>query len=175
VCHGPPDDHYAVVDNQLRVYGIAGLRVVDVSVFPRITSGTNNAPVIMVAERAADLVKAYWHAVHLGVDPAEYVDKHVLHSGGVYQYDGKLVDAQVAEPVDNQDFANRIAVELEGDPTEVRAKQTVGKTTKEGRLESVTGEANLLGSHEGNAKELGDGLRFSGDKEDLNEFRYDMV
>lgn len=49
-------DDGAVVDPQLRVRGIDGLRVIDASVFPRITSGNTNAPVIMVAERAADLI-----------------------------------------------------------------------------------------------------------------------
>lgn len=49
-------DSQSVVDPQLRVRGIQGLRIADASVFPGITSGNLNAPVIMVGERAADLI-----------------------------------------------------------------------------------------------------------------------
>ena len=45
-----------VVDHELKVHGIAGLRVADASIFPRITRGNTNAPAIMVGEKAADLV-----------------------------------------------------------------------------------------------------------------------
>ncbi|XP_052257319.1 glucose dehydrogenase [FAD, quinone]-like [Dreissena polymorpha] len=53
---GPIEDHSTVVDPELRVKGIQGLRVADASVFPNVTSGNINAPVIMVGEKAADLI-----------------------------------------------------------------------------------------------------------------------
>jgi choline dehydrogenase-like flavoprotein len=54
---GADEDETAVVDSKLRVKGIKGLRVVDASVFPKVTSGNINAPVIMVAEKAADMIR----------------------------------------------------------------------------------------------------------------------
>jgi choline dehydrogenase-like flavoprotein len=50
-------DTQAVVDAQLRVHGIAGLRVVDASVIPSIVGGNTNAPVIMIGEKGADLIR----------------------------------------------------------------------------------------------------------------------
>jgi choline dehydrogenase len=49
-------DAMAVVDPSLRVRGVSGLRVADASVMPTLTSGNINAPVIMIGERAADLI-----------------------------------------------------------------------------------------------------------------------
>ena len=53
---GAAEDDAAVVDPQCRVRGLTGLRVVDSSVFPTITNGNLNAPTIMLAERAADMI-----------------------------------------------------------------------------------------------------------------------
>lgn len=59
---GPATDPMAVVDPELRVYGIKGLRVIDASVMPAITSGNINAPVIMIGEKGSDLIKDYWNS-----------------------------------------------------------------------------------------------------------------
>jgi choline dehydrogenase len=50
-------DPMAVVDARLRVHGIAGLRVVDASIMPTITSGNTSSPVVMFAEKASDMIR----------------------------------------------------------------------------------------------------------------------
>jgi 4-pyridoxate dehydrogenase len=54
---GPAADHMAVVDPELRVFGVEGLRVVDGSVMPTLVGGNINAPIIMISEKAADLIR----------------------------------------------------------------------------------------------------------------------
>ena len=68
ICHpsctckmGPAGDPEAVVDPKLKIHGIDNLRVVDASAMPTITSGPINAPIIMIAEKASDIIKSHWN------------------------------------------------------------------------------------------------------------------
>ena len=67
---GKEDDPLAVVDKNCKVYGIGNLRVVDASVFPTLPNGNINAPVIMVAEKIADVV--------LGKNPLPSADLSIV-------------------------------------------------------------------------------------------------
>lgn len=55
---GPAEDKMAVVDDQLRVKGVVGLRVVDGAIMPTLIGGNTNAPIIMIAEKAVDMIRS---------------------------------------------------------------------------------------------------------------------
>lgn len=59
---GPLRDPMAVVDHELRVHGVRGLRVIDASIMPKVTSGNTAGPVTMIAEKGAQLIKRAWGA-----------------------------------------------------------------------------------------------------------------
>jgi len=56
----PAGDPTGVVDPQLRVFGVTGLRVIDASIMPTIPAAHTMAPAYMIGEKGADLVKEFW-------------------------------------------------------------------------------------------------------------------
>nr|CAH7751443.1 unnamed protein product [Callosobruchus chinensis] len=60
---GPKDDPTAVVDSELRVKGVKGLRVADASIMPTVISGNTNAPTMMIGRKAGVMMTEYWSQV----------------------------------------------------------------------------------------------------------------
>ena len=79
------NDAMAVVDARLRVHGVEGLRVVDCSVMPTLVSGNTHAPVVMMAEKAVDMIREDHAARRRGAANGATPTQAGLHSGGVLQ------------------------------------------------------------------------------------------
>ena len=78
---GSDDD--SVVDDKLRVHGVDNLRIADASVIPRVISGNTNAPVIMIAERAADFILSSWPVLATPGPPGSHT-QYSRCTGAVY-------------------------------------------------------------------------------------------
>ncbi|XP_050302387.1 glucose dehydrogenase [FAD, quinone]-like [Anthonomus grandis grandis] len=98
---GPDNDPMAVTDPRLRVRGVKNLRIVDCSIMPYIPTGNTNAPVIMVAEKAADMIKEDWGAVNN--NKYDVYEETNENSYGGFEQNGDQGDTYEARKVENGD------------------------------------------------------------------------